>query len=607
MTEEAGRHTELSRLDAASAGGARLFYVHGPAGEGKTTLVRRWLERTRAPYRKVGPAEVGSRPRGLVWIDDWTRAHEPGLLDALRDEPTLRVIVCAREAPSLTLRTAVADSLVLALEPLPADEVRRWLAHLPPEEIKEQLLFTHGHALSLRVLARADAREPLERRRLLGQLLETFVGDALSTDDRIAVEALAPLRFVSEAQLQRATGASATSAYELIERFRRLSFVRAEPLGLSLHPTLREILLEDLAWRAPERTRALVAGELPVLRAELARGGALRERAVEILLDLIARAPGAWVRRAALIPPAVQATPSDHSQVVELVRHHEGDESAAICARWLAAYPERCMIARDEAGHLCAVALRALIDTRAVPPLDDPIAVRVLEALAGKAPFALVNRFLVGRMSYQTLGPELMPVMAALIRDTFLTSHQAHVTVVRDVGAFPSAMSSGVLPVLPGTRTPIGAHVYVGLGSAIASDVEVTQGFLGFLASQWGIPLPPADDAAVPSGLERLVHAAILALDDPLSLARTPLAKRLGVGGIRLQTLLRAAIDQVDKMPDGERIQRALLAPMRTGGTQEDAAASVAMSLATYKRFRKRGEQRVSEILWSARSMLRDP
>lgn len=595
-----GRKTELARLDEAAARGVRLIYVHGAAGEGKTALVRQWLERRQAPFRALRPAEVASKPAELVLIDDWTNAHEATLLDALRSEPRLQVVVCAREAPSLALRSASIDTFVLLLDPLSFEATRELAPHLSQDEVRAQFLFHHGHALTVRVLASPDASASSERRRLLGQLLDTFIGDALSTDERIAIEALAPLRYVGEAQLRRATGASERAAYELLERLRRLSFVRAEPLGLSLHPTLREILFEDLAWRAPERLKGLIASQLPALRAELAGRGILRERAIETLLDLITRAPGAWIRRAALEPRASVATTADHPRVIELVRLHEGDEAAAICTRWLAAYPERCFVSWDDAGELSGVALRALIDADAIAPIDDLVTARSLDALAGRPRYVFVNRFVIGRSAYHELSAELMPAAVQLIRDTLVTTHDAHVTVAREGEASGGISGMGVLPPLPGTKTRIGAHDYIGLGGVLGGDVQAAEAFFVFVSNQWGIA--PNVPAPQPAELERAVHAAILTLEDPLSLARSPIAKLLDVDGLALQALLRDAITQIDTMPDGERTRRALMARLRTGGTQEEAAASVAMSLATYKRFRKRGVQRVSEILWSARS-----
>lgn len=615
MTGIIGRETELLRLEDAAVRGVRLIYVHGAAGEGKTSLVRQWLERRQAPFRTLRPADVASKPTGIVFLDDWTNDQEAALLDALRGEPRLQIVVCAREAPSLTLRSADIETLVLPLEPLSFEATCELLAHLPVDEIRTQFLFHHGHALTLRVLSSPDASASSERRRLLGQLLDTFLGDALSTEERIAVEALVPLRYVGEAQLQRslrahfvpradsrATGASGQEAYELLQRLRRLSFVRAEPLGLSLHPTLREILLEDLAWRAPERLQTLVASQLPALRAELAGGGVLRERAIETLLDLIVRAPGAWISRAALEPRASVATRADHPRVVELVRAHEGDESAAICSRWLAAYPERCIVSWDDAGELSAVVLRALIDTEAVDLLDDLVTARSLGALAGRPRYVFVNRFMIGRAGYHALTAEVMPVVVEVIRDSLVTAHEAHVTVARAGDTSAGISGMGVLPLLPGTTTRIGAHDYVGLGGVLGGEVEAAQAFFLFVANQWGISAKAAAPTPLPAELERAVHAAIRTLEDPLSLARSPIAKLLAVDGVALQALLRDAITQIDMMPDGERTRRAVMARLRTGGTQEEAAASVAMSLATYKRFRKRGVQRVSEILWSARS-----
>ena len=586
-----GRQHEIARMDAAYTRGARLFWVHGPAGEGKTALLRHWLV-TRAHTLDLHSLDAHTE---MVWLDGWDPARDDELIDALRRWPRARVAVSTRQAPSLALRAATREPLVMLLGGLDDEATTQLLHGLPTEHANTLRALAHGHALTLTVLR--GAHDTTDRRRLLGELLHDFVGDALSTQERLALEAIAPLRFVSEAQLQRATGSTPTAAHELFARLRQLSFVQAEPLGLSLHPALREIFLEDLAWRAPERTRSLVQSELPILRAELTQSEALRARAIEILADLIVRAPGAWVEPASLFRHARPPRPEDHAEILELVEMHEGAESAAVCAQWLRLDPQRCSIVRGANGVLLALAVRARVDRHAPPAVDDPMLTRVLAALPEEhVRFVLINRFLIGRGSYQTLGGALISALAVWVHDTFTTPHQAHLTVIRDAPMWAALLSSGVFSPIESTRTRFGDHEYVAFGGAISSPESTVDGVFGFVAQHWGLLR-----TAMPSELARAVHEAMHALGDPHGLTATLLARMLGVDGLELQRRLHDALAQLEQMPDGRRARQALLARAHTRGSQDDAAASVAMSLATYKRMRKRAEQRLGELLWRTR------
>lgn len=139
----AGRRQELERLDAAEARGSRLFWVHGPAGEGKSALLRHWL--TQRPHTVAAVGTRAADVDGILSLDGWDPARDAELIEALRANPTLRIVVSAREAPSLALRAATEAPFILALAGLDEDTVTMWLRDLPAEHAKTLQVFAHGH------------------------------------------------------------------------------------------------------------------------------------------------------------------------------------------------------------------------------------------------------------------------------------------------------------------------------------------------------------------------------------------------------------------------------------------------------------------------------
>lgn len=609
MVAVVGRERELAQLSQSAA---RVLYVHAPAGEGKTALVRAWLERIDTPWTLAQPqprdellARVDARPH-IVWIDDWSPDREPWLIDLLASSPSsLRVVLCARVGPSLALRAGVSSLMALSLDSLSLAASRAVLGDRSGPFVDEVLARSHGNPLLLSALAACGESDAQARRACLGQLRRRFVDGLLAPRELDALESVAPLRYVGESQLMRAAQLTAEEARAMFERLRELSFVRQEPCGLSIHRPLRELLLDELTWRAPERVRSIIAEALPTLRDELATAGPHRERAIETMVDLMAHAPGMWLGRAAFLQDSapIERSAAHLEETVELVRAHEGEASAAIARRWIETYPERALVSLDRDGRVVAMAVRGVFDSAAPPSIEDPLLDRVLAALRreGDPATIMINRFFCGRTTHQALSAELMPVLLWLARDTLVTAHQAHLTVVREGPAWAPMIANGLFPVLDGARVPIGAHRYLPLGAALSSQREASDGFMAMLAHVWGIAPPAATLAgAAPAEFERAVAVALRWIDDPLGLERLALARMLRCSGSELQRHLRAAADELVSMPDGARVKRAVLARSETDSAAA-AAASVAMSLATYKRYRKRGERRISEVLWRLR------
>jgi hypothetical protein len=120
----AGRSTQLAAftgvLEPCADASPAILYVHGPAGIGKTALLRRFADFAGAADRRVVPIDAaGSAPElaarvraavagggAVLLLDDVDRVPGAGdVLPAALGEDTV-VVVAGRHAPGLGWRTA---------------------------------------------------------------------------------------------------------------------------------------------------------------------------------------------------------------------------------------------------------------------------------------------------------------------------------------------------------------------------------------------------------------------------------------------------------------------------------------------------------------------
>ncbi|APR75549.1 Hypothetical protein A7982_00895 [Minicystis rosea] len=438
-----GRRAELRSFeDALDRGERAVFYVSGPAGVGKTSLLRafetaattrdimstrvdaRDIELTLPAFRsaveqamsafstppKLGPRVAGpaqrehpSRFRGVLFIDayEYLKPIEPLLLHQLLDTmaPRAMLVLAGRSSPSAEWRalpTWRTEVLPIALRNLSPDESTEYLHRrgIHGDVAINVSTFSHGHplALALAADARRNAPEtPFSPEREIGivtALYDYFVR-AVEQEKREALEAAAVLHTISEPMLGVMTGRDPARLFSWL---RELSFVEIGRRGLLLHDLARDVILAELRWRNPARLAALV------LRAQEHNLAALRVRSGPALLEtldaftfVVGHNPEL---RMMMVHPddglsIDRLRAGDDEVLQDIVLRHEGPTSRARLLHWLRCQPGAFRVVRNGAGEV--VSFGAYLRLDATTPADrdgDPIVASAFE---------LATRLLGGR------------------------------------------------------------------------------------------------------------------------------------------------------------------------------------------------------------------
>lgn len=243
----------------------------GPAGSGKTTLVRQWLSRRRTPWSWISVDRPSDGPWGIaeLVVLALQQIHAPGPLDA---------VDAISMGPRDTLLRAVVDELGDEPAETPAILVIDGAHHLDPHEW-EQLSWFLAHApasVHPVVICRFDPPMALGRERASGHLAEVR-GDQLVFDldetRRLVGAALGVEETDAVARLHAQTQGWAVGlrlALLACDDTADLDAVLAHFDGT--HVTVAEYLLEEVLDRLPAATRdfVLATAIAPVLDADLA-------------------------------------------------------------------------------------------------------------------------------------------------------------------------------------------------------------------------------------------------------------------------------------------------------------------------------------------------
>lgn len=471
-----GRDRERKRFqEALQSGKGPIFYVFGPPGIGKTTLLRLWQSiaeehglaalfidgrfldpRTDAFLEVVGQAlgispgyrvlqTLSQRSEPLALFLDTFEALQPlenWLLETFLPHLPLCtwVAIGSRRPPSLAWRADPGWRALVEVFPLRNLTPREGEEYLRqrgiPEPYHRPLLhLTWGHPLALALAADLVAQQPNRPPpaelppHLLQTLLHLFLAELPTPAYRETLEASALVRWLTEPLLAEILGKEESA--QLFEWLQRLSFIEAGPRGLRPHDLVREILLADLRWRNPERYQTLHR------RAHAYYARRLRElpepAQIELLIDFIylhrehpllrpffAELRLRWSDEESLFLDRPE--PMEYGELLAMIARHEGETSAAIADHWFQQQPEGIMVVRSQ--HLRIAGLLAVLRLEAISPEErkrDPAIAAALAYLERHAPLrpgerALYFRFWMDREVYQALSPAQSLIGVQMVR-----------------------------------------------------------------------------------------------------------------------------------------------------------------------------------------------
>ncbi|NOJ50572.1 winged helix-turn-helix domain-containing protein [Bradyrhizobium archetypum] len=459
-----GRDAELGHLRSAISPDqprTPLYFIHGPGGIGKTTL----LERLRAEAVACGIGFImidaaGIPPRHDAVIAAVTNTFEPDGtargLEALasgRLASDRNVLVIDSfehlEPISSWMRDTLLPSLPLQMTVVlagrqPPDS--RWTAHplwctgmhcisldslsrtesarlLTAYDVAEGshaaiLDLCHGHPLALVMLAaevrRADRVPQGLGPDLVSELTRRCVAQAPTPLHRAALEACAQALTTSVALLSDVVDAA--NATILFEWLAAQNYVRASPHGLQPHELVRVAIDEELRWRDAQGWRALQHAINRHLIRRLQEGKDISRTAVE--LQFLGRHSPLMQRYfdySALGKMTVgSATEADASGIARLRDAALPPAERVLFDHWRGHSATRTLVARHRDGEVCGVTLVLQLDqlddrSAAVDPVVNAVRGALGEALHDpeEARTSLMSRFTIPEGERRALNPAM--------------------------------------------------------------------------------------------------------------------------------------------------------------------------------------------------------
>lgn len=447
-----GRKTELARLtswclEPSERDRARLYWVHGIGGIGKTMLLHQVeglaLERG-VPVIALSCAHVQPSPEALLeaiatkcdasdvadvfralaalgpamlvldgyealrGLDDWVRER---FVDRLPE--SLRLVIAGRIAPGARWRADPCwlDAVELPLADLTLEEAQALLAQrgVAAEERASIVRSAGGHPLTLVLAAMHQASQRHagdgETELLASSLVESLLREAPSLRHREALECLAVAETLDEGLLAAVLGDEAAAA-DTFTWLATLGMVEHASTGLALHDLAKETLVKDLAWRNASRLGRLVEQvSARLFRVfEATRAPAERRRVVGSLCRILAMHPALMPLMKSRFEVGVPSA-AEIDSVLGRVERLEGTASAAALRFWLARDPACARVLRDDDGGLRGYTVRVLVEPDDVEARDVDAVIRRLDAALPAPGVFSVTRWFADWDAYHAVTP----------------------------------------------------------------------------------------------------------------------------------------------------------------------------------------------------------
>jgi AAA ATPase domain len=646
----------------AGSSDARVLLVHGPGGIGKSTLLDAFARESagrghpavRLDGREVdcSAAAVGALieertaaarvPDGappVLLVDGYELLHP---LDRWFREELVR----SRPAGSLTVlagRTAPATGWwldpgwrrlvrVLELGRLDAAESAELLARLGVEPSHRAAMaeLGRGYPLVLAMLAEAGRTRGgtgsgavvvpsrlADAPDVVGRLCAMIVDDVPSAAHRTGLATCAHATRTTEDLLARTLGERAGEVWQWLES---RPYVRRGDGGLYLHEVVREVFEAEFAERAPQAYTALHRTVRQHFLERMADPAEPRpDRAAAEILLIHRRSPlaehTAQLRNRGLLSVS-PADPRDRPDVVALVERSEGTAAAEIARWWLDRPASALYVVRSDAG-IEAFSLHTYLPEPGAAE-HDPVVGAVLDAIGTAGPLRPgerihLHRFSGAAASYSRAPELLLSNGTSSMLEWARRPAAWTVIAVTDPDHWdPYLRYLGLSPMVDVEYAgPAGPRRWSLFGwdrrrFGVAAFLELMA--RRELSGETG---PPPAELVRPAPMSRAafgaaVRGALRALGRPDVLRRSPLVATALVDPAAadpaeaLRASLVGAVAAVGEERHGTELRRVLEQTFRHSPTsQEAAAASLHLSLSTYRRHLARATDRLVEILWA--------
>lgn len=648
-----GRRAEIASFEEALRGLStrHVFFLHGPGGIGKSTLLDAFARQSRQAGRR--PVYVDARetarsgaavaamiaeqaarsgyrlneaPDVLLidsyeWLTPLDRWFREELVPARPRESV--TVIAGRDAPSAGWRTDPGWRELLwaheltGLNRAEGDELLS-LRGVPANEREAISRLGRGHPLVLAMLAEArdggaavaglsDAPDVVD------QLCRMILDDIPDAAHRAGLATCAHATRMTEDLLAHTIGPRAGEVWGWLQS---RPYVRRGTFGLFLHDVVREIFEAEFLHRAPDAYVTLHQTVRGYFMQRLANPTEpYPDRAAAEILLLHRRSPlaaqTADLRDGGLLP-VTRAGPGD-GEVFDLIAEGEGSAAADLARRWVGEQPGCLYRARSEAG-VEAFAMQVYLPCSPELARDDPIAQAVLRVVSQRGALRPgerinINRFAGASPRYQRDPLQLFVNGVSSLLEwvhrpaawTFIVTFdpEFYDAYFRYLGLRPMLHVSSV------------RHELVGYGwdrrrFPPASLFELME--RRELTGEIG---PPPPELLRPAPLSRAAFAAAVRgalpqvsrpdrLADSL-LVDSALVEPGATGQVeQLGTVLLNAITTLGHERRGAEHRRVLERTYLKGArSQEDAAELLELPFSTYRRHLAQAQERLIEVLWS--------
>jgi len=469
-----GRQADLDLMNSAlDDPSCSLLYLTGQAGVGKTSLLLEFARQSlklSLPVSYVDAAEVGRH--ALDELQRWYTRHATVLLESARSNPSagrpvllldsyerlaalepwllgqfatglpsnVLLVFASRHVPSsrLTLDPAWGNlTRRWQLAPWAEDDARRFLEDRKVPSSAQPRIFdlVGGYPLGLAVAAelltktRAPVFTPENLRDLQRTLTRALEVRTASQAQQLALDVCALAHTTTLELLEHVLLANPSVAQshapELFDWLASQPYVESAATGLRPHALARIALVARAQRENAQRYQAIYRPVREFVVAELATGSPPKaglddlfflDRDVPFIEQLATRV---GEREA---PTFVGAKPSDEQSIVELIREHEGEVSAAIARAHFRAEPHTFEVARDEmlGGAVDSVWHATMLTSAAdIKLIELDPAARLAAEFVTQHPLengarALYLRWFMNRADYQTPTPRGLTITARI-------------------------------------------------------------------------------------------------------------------------------------------------------------------------------------------------
>lgn len=477
-----GRQAEKKLFELALTASEPPFYVlylFGPAGVGKTSLLREFITVTEQHQIKaiyldahhIDPSPIGfmtalalamgQSPQDFV-LDDHLppeqrtvilldTAENLRLLDTwlwdifLSNLPAQTFFVMAGRDPLPLKRLSDPgwQEIVrsVPLRNLTNDERHQYLTkrNIPTTQHQTILSFTHGHPFALSLVADLVRQRPDWQLGpevppdIVKTLLDRFIAEVPSDTHRQALEACALVRVLNEALL--AEMLALPNAHDMFNWLRELSFIDVETEGIFPHDLARDTLSTDLRWRNPEWYGELHSRARNYFIRRLNQTQGIEQQRVLYGYIFLHRenpfvrpffewqeGSGIWTDR---------LKPTDIPILMEMIAQYEGETAAQLALHWFQRQPQGVVVIRDNQQKLVGLLVAVTIqESLAAEIAVDPATQAAWRWLQSRRPLqhgdrATYFRFWLDAQNYQAVSPIQSRIFVNIVQHYLTTPNLA--------------------------------------------------------------------------------------------------------------------------------------------------------------------------------------